>query len=577
MARDRRLSQAARHARSGIRAVVGLGALGGVLLVAQAYLLSRVIDDVFLGGQTLNGVVGLLAVLLGVAVLRAGAVWGAEVAARRVAGQMKQHLRTQLLAHLFALGPAYTRRERSGELTNTLTNGIEALDAYFSEYLPQITLAAALPLIILGVIFPLDLISGAVLLFTMPFIPMMMILIGLWAESRNVRQFEALSQMSAHFLDVLQGLTTLKSFGRSQAQIKTIGKISDEFRKVTLDVLRVAFLSAFFLEFIATLSVAIIAVEVGLRLLHGHLPFQEALFILILAPEFYLPLRSLGAKYHAGAAGRAAATRIFDILETPLPVQATTVAPPLPSDLRVRVQFDAVSFHYPDSETNAVQAVSFTLQPGQTTALVGASGAGKSTLAFLLMRFLEPTGGRITVDGHPLTNFDPDDWRQKIAWVPQAPYLFAASIAENIRLGNPEATLDEVIWAAEQANLHSTVTTLPEGYSTRIGERGARLSGGQAQRLAIARAFLRDAPLLILDEATSNLDPANEEHIRQALARLAQHRTVLIIAHRLSTVHQADQILLLDGGRVLERGTHQELLAQGGSYRRLVHAFGGAR
>jgi ATP-binding cassette subfamily C protein CydD len=556
---------------------VGLGVAGGALLVIQAYWLARVISRVFLDGDDLRAVSGLLAGLVAVAAGRAVALWGSEAAASDLAIRIKSDLRMRLLEHLSALGPAYTRGERSGELAATATTGIEELDAYFSQYIPQIAFSTLVPLTMLLIILPIDVLSGVVLLLTAPLIPFFMILIGTIANALSRRQWTALSRMSAHFLDVLQGLTTLKLFGRSRDQIAIIARVSDRFRDTTMDVLRVAFLSALVLELLSTISTAIVAVQIGLRLLYGHIQFEEALFVLILAPEFYLPLRALGTRFHAGMTGVTAAGRIFDVLETPLQSTAplpdiTPAAGAQPGALR----FDAVHYTYPGADASddrpALHGITFRIEPGQTVALVGPSGAGKSTVISLLLRFIEPSAGQISVGDRPLAAVPPDVWRSQVGWVPQHPYLLAASAADNIRLARPDAPLGDVIRVAQQARADAFIRALPHGYDTPIGERGARLSGGQAQRIALARAFLKNAPLLILDEATSNLDPATEAEIAAAMRSLMQGRTTLIIAHRLSTVQNADQIVVLDAGRVVETGRHAELVRSGHVYSRLVTA-----
>ena len=342
-----------------------------------------------------------------------------------------------------------------------------------------------------------------------------------------------------------------------------------------MGVLRVTFLSALALEMVATLSTAVVAVQVGLRLLGGHIAFEQALFVLVLAPEFYLPLRLLGVRFHAGMQGVAAARRIWEVLDVE-PQAARRAAPVPPASLPASplpLVFEDVHLAYDEGARPALKGLSLSVAPGETVALVGPSGAGKSTVAYLLLRFLEPDRGTITAGGRPLAALDPVAWRRQIAWVSQKPALFYGTVADNIRLARPTATPDEVIWAARQAHAHEFVSRLPQGYDTLLGERGARLSGGQAQRLALARAFLQDAPLLLLDEATANLDPEVEQSIQEALERLLRGRAALIIAHRLHTIYRADRILVLDGGRVVEEGSHDELLARGGLYRRLVTAY----
>jgi ATP-binding cassette subfamily C protein CydD len=563
----------ARLARVDLALTVGLGLLAGITIVGQARVLSRVISQVFLRGQGLEQVETLLLALLGLALVCAALVWGSEVAANHVAVQVKDRLRARLMAHLLALGPAYAHGERSGELANTAVEGIEALDAYFRQYLPQIALAALVPLAVLLFVFPLDWVSGLVLLLTAPLIPVFMVLIGGAAEAMTRRQWASLSHMSAHFLDVLQGLTTLKLLGRSREQIRAIAQISDQFREATTGVLRVAFLSALVLEMVATISTAVVAVQVGLRLLAGHLSFEQAFFVLVLAPEFYLPLRMLGTRFHAGMEGVAAAQRIFEVLGVEARVEVRAEAR-LPSSFNIR--FDCISFAYEEGKRTALDGLSFEVRQGERVALVGPSGGGKSTVAYLLLRFIEPDSGAITVDGVPLSDLPVAAWREQVAWVPQNPHLFHGTVTENIRLGRANATPDEVTWAARQAHAHEFITALPQGYDTSIGERGARLSGGEAQRIALARAFLKDAPFLILDEATANLDPEVEALVQEAMERLLRGRTALIIAHRLSTVYRADRIVVIDGGRVVETGSHEALVRQGGLYRRLVGAYGEA-
>ncbi len=570
---DRRLFREAKQARIAFLLTVGMGFLVGVILVGQAYVLADIIDRVFLGKQGWAQVRVLVAVLILLSVARALALWVREVAAQRVSGQVKKALRDRIMAHLFALGPTYARGERSGELSNTVVEGVEALDAYFSQYLPQLATTALVPLTIALIVLTQDTLSAVVMMVTAPVIPMFMMLIGSIADRMTKRQWGTLSRMSAHFLDVLQGLTTLKMLGRSRDQVKTIAAISDQFRRTTLGVLRVAFLSALVLELMATISTALIAVEIGLRLLYAKILFRQALFVLILAPEFYMPLRELGAKFHAGMSGTAAAQRIFEILNTPLP-QAETPSP-TPVEERPRrfdIRFVDVTYAYEGGKRPALRGVSFTMREGQKVALVGPSGAGKSTIAALLLRFIEPDGGRILVDGRPLSEWDVRAWRRFVAWVPQMPYLFHGTVADNIRLARPDASMEEVVRAARLAHADEFIRALPDGYETVIGERGARLSGGQAQRIALARAFLKDAPLLVLDEATANLDPENEALLQQAVSRLLEGRTALIIAHRLNTVYDADRIIVLSQGRVVESGTHETLLSQGGLYRSLVAA-----
>jgi ATP-binding cassette subfamily C protein CydD len=572
---SRRLISLARSAGFTLVLTILLGWAGGLLTILQAWYLAFIVDQVFLRDAVLSDMTLPLGLLLGIVFIKALSIWGAEVSANVVAGQVKTSLRERLLSHLAALGPAFTQAERTGELATAAVEGVESLDAYFSQYLPQLILAASIPLSILLLVFPVDLLTGIVFLLTAPLVPFFMILVGRTAESLTGRQYASLSRLSAHFFDVLQGLSTLKALGQARGQARVIADVSEHYRRVTMQVLQMTFLSALALELLTTLSTAIVAVEIGLRLLYARLEFLPAFFILVIAPEFYMPLRQLGLKFHAGMSGATAAKRIFEILDTPLSssrsgVLLETQGDELPHHLRFDITFEKVTYCYSDRDVPAVSDLSFRILPGRLTALVGPSGSGKSTIASLLLRFIEPAAGQVLVDGQPLNNLSVEDWRRQVAWVPQSPYLFHDSLAANLRIANPFAGEPELVRACEQAGLMDFIASLPAGFETLIGERGARLSGGQLQRLALARAFLKDAPFLLLDEPTSSLDPGLEAELRSSVQRLVRGRTALVIAHRLSTVYQADQILVLASGQVRETGTHAELLARAGLYAGLM-------
>jgi ATP-binding cassette subfamily C protein CydCD len=567
----RRLLHLARDVRLPLAGTAACGLLAGLLAIASAWELSGAVEAAFLGSRTLGEVAAALRLVMLLAVLRALLAWAGEVSAGALAVRIKNELRRRLFEKLLQLGPAYTRGERAGELAAAGAEGIEALDAYFGQYLPQLALAALVPPAILLAAFPLDPLSGLILFLTAPLIPLFMILIGKAGESLTRRQWDTLRHLSGHFLESLQGLTTLKLFGRSRQRARSLDEANRRFRDVTLGVLRVTFLSALALEWVATLSTAVIAVEVGLRLLYGQMAFHQAFFLLLLAPEFYLPLRTLGMRFHAGTAGTAAARRIFEILDAPLgegraEARAAEAQPP------AAIAFESVSFTYPGAAAPALQALSFEIRRGQHVAMVGASGAGKSTLAALLLRFVEPDSGSIRIDGRPLAEVPAAAWRELVAWVPQKPYLFPDTILANLRLARPNASDEELRAAVRAAHLERLISSLPDGYETVIGEEGARLSAGQAQRLALARAFLKGAPILILDEPTSGLDPQQEALLAASTRRLMHGRTVVTIAHRLNTVFEADRILVLDCGRLVEAGSHRELMTRSGAYARLVGA-----
>jgi ATP-binding cassette, subfamily C, bacterial CydD len=570
---NRELLGQVRSARASLGLTVALGLLAAAATIVQLAALSYVVDGVFLEGVGLGDVRGPLLLLLGASVARACLVWGREVSGQRGAVRVKSELRERLIAHVLRLGPSYTEQERTGELVTTVTEGVEKLDAYVGRYLPQVFLSALVPLMIAGYILPRDLSSAVLLLVTAPVIPVLMVLVGSYAEEHTKRQWRALARMGASFLDAMQGLTTLKVFGRSSDEGEKVAAASEEFRRRTMRVLRYAFLSGFVLEFMTAAAIGLVAVTLGVRVISGNMPFEVAFLVLLLTPEFYKPLRELGGHRHAGMEGSAAADRIFEILRTPVRVRQGSSCREIASD-ELSIELSGVGYTYPGSEGPALGDISLVLPAGTRIALVGRSGSGKSTLVSLLMRFVDPETGTIRANGIEITNFPTEVWRENLALVPQRPHLFHGSVLDNIGLARPDASREEVERAAEIAGAAAFIRQLPDGYATGIGERGAMLSGGEAQRIAIARAFLKDAPVLVMDEPTSSLDPESERLIRSALERLADGRTVLVVAHRLNTVYSADRIAVLDGGRLVETGTHRGLIQDDGPYASLVNAYG---
>ncbi|MEV5593486.1 thiol reductant ABC exporter subunit CydD [Streptomyces sp. NPDC052496] len=536
---DPRLLRYARATRFFLAAVVVLGLAGSGLVIGQAMLIAEIVVGAFQHDLDLGGLSTPVLLLVLVSVGRGLVAWLTELAAHRASAAVKSELRTRLLTRAAAgLGPGWLSTQRSGELTTLATRGIDALDDYFARYLPQLGLAVVVPVAVLARIVAGDWISAATIVVTLPLIPLFMVLIGWATQNRMDRQWQLLSRLSGHFLDVVAGLPTLKVFGRAKAQAASIRAITGEYRRATLRTLRIAFLSSFALELLATISVALVAVGIGMRLVHGELDLYTGLLVLILAPEAYLPLRQVGAQYHAAAEGLAAAEEIFAVLEAPL---RTTGDAPAPDSTALSVENLVV--RHPGRAEPSLPETSFEVRPGETVALVGPSGAGKSTLLSVLLGFTAPAAGRVRVGGRDLASIDPEDWRRRIAWVAQRPYLFAGSIADNVRLARPDADDAAVRAALRDAGALDFVSALPDGAKTVLGEGGSGLSAGQRQRLALARAFLADRPVLLLDEPTANLDGETEAGIVDAVRRLAAGRTVLLVVHRPALLAVADRVV----------------------------------
>jgi ATP-binding cassette subfamily C protein CydD len=561
---DPRLLHYAAAARGYLVLTVATGLISTGLILAQAGLLAHALASAARGTGA-AALAGTLGVLLAVLAARALAAYAGEFAALRAAAAVKSQLRRKLTAHLVRLGPAWLGGQQAGELAALSSKGLDALDPYFARFLPQLVLAVAVPVAVLIRVALADWISALVIAVTLPLIPVFAVLVGLHTRARTRRQWQLLARLGGHFLDVVQGLSTLKLFGRDQAQADVIRDVTGAHRSATMATLRIAFLSALVLELSAALATALVAVEIGLRLLAGHVSYQTALLVLLLTPEAYLPLRAVGAQFHASMEGVTAAARVCDILDEPLPARLSSVAP-VPPDLRQQtIQLNAVTLAYDSRQRAAVDHVSCSIRPGERVVLTGPSGAGKSSLLALLLRFAVPTEGRITVSPAGVDGADPVDiarfdlaaWRRQIAWVSQRPHLFDGTVASNIALGQPDAAGADIARAAAAAGAAEFIEALPGGYATPLGERGSRLSAGQRQRIALARAFLRDAPLLLLDEPVAHLDPITARQIMDTIERLMSGRTVLLVTHRqawpagLGLAGQAVRELRLDQGRLV--------------------------
>jgi len=544
---DPRLARRARAVRSLLVVDAVLGVAVALLVLAQAVLIARVAARAF-EGASLDDVAWPLVLLVVVVFARSGGAWAFEAVGRRAAGDVISQLRLELVESRLRSRPAALDGAQSAEVATAAVSGVDALETTFARYLPQVVLALVVPIAVLVLVASIDLVAAGVMLVTLPLVPVFMWLVGRYTERRARERWRALALLSNHFLDVVRGLPTLRAFNRGQAQVGRIAEVSDEYRRTTMGTLRIAFLSGAVLELAATLGIALVAVVVGVRLVDGRIEFEPALTVLVLAPELYLPLRNLAAHFHASADGAAVAERMLDLSE--IEVVATGEGP-APDPGHEPIVFEGVSFAYPLRDGDVLTDVDLELRPGETVALVGASGAGKSTLVALLLGFARPGEGRILVGDVDLAGVDLNAWRRRIAYVPQRPTLFHGTVADNIRLGDPGADDDAVRRAAELAGAHDFVSALPRGYDTLVGEAERQLSTGERRRIALARAFLRDSPLVLLDEPTADLDPGRVALVSAAIERLRPGRTVLLVSHRPEVASLGDRVVRLVNGRVV--------------------------
>ena len=533
-------------------------------IVGQAWFFGTLINNFIFSENTLHDERYTI-IYLGIAIIvRLLAHYVQESVANRLGSAVKATFRKRALAHMFKLGVQH--KERHGDVIHMLTDGLEQVDAYVARYIPQILYAIMIPLIMgIAIVDTLPII-GIILIVTVPLIPFFMILIGKQADRLNKEQWERMSFLSGHFLDVLQGITTLKLFGRAKDQIKVIGRLSEEFKDSTLRVLRVAFLSALVLELVSTISTALIAVYLGLTLLDGEIPFFSAFFILLLAPEFYTPFRQLGAAFHTGMAGKTSILKYEEFMnrQPSLPVGGQSK---LQGPIQA-IEIKDLTFTYEDSE-NGVQHISLAAKRNSPIMLVGESGAGKSTIAHIIGGFLTAPKGAVTIDGLDVCDIDIDWWRQQITYVSQHPHIMKGTLRDVLSFGM-NVSDEEIIAACKEVQLLDVINRQQEGLDTVIGEGGLGLSGGERQRVALARAFLRKGQVLILDEVTAHLDVKTEAIISSAIQRLMENKIVIIIGHRLQTMHWASTLYVLKQGRIIQQGSYEELIAVDGYFKDLV-------
>lgn len=539
---DLRLLKYAKATRNFLAFSAANGLVNTALIIIQALTLGELLAAVFIGGKELSDVKGNLYLLVLVVALRAASAWLADVVATKASNKAKSELRTAVISKTLELGPVWVSSRQSSDLATLSTQGLNALDTFFSRYLPQLFLAAAIPLTIGITVLTQDLLSAAIIGLTVPLIPFFMALVGMYTKSKVDRQWQSLQALSGHFLDLVQGLPTLKVFNRAKRQSDAIASVGDEYRSATMGVLRISFLSSLVLELVSTLSMALVAVSIGLRLVNGSVQLREALIILLLVPEAYAPLRQLGAQFHAVSDGMGAADRMFEILEVQANISEGILKPDF--DELIEINLDEVGYTYPESQQPALLPISAAFTSGQLTVVKGTSGSGKSTLINLLMAFAKPDIGTIKINGQELSEIDANYWRNQVSYFPQSPWLPFGSIRSALLMGKLDATDSELTKTLLRVGLDiSALTDFPMGLDSHIST-STGLSMGQRRRIALARALLQNRPIFVLDEPTASLDSETEQIVLATLRELTkQNKCVIAVAHRPHLVINADQVL----------------------------------
>lgn len=541
--------------------------LCGVLIVIQLWVLVNILTQLIFKQAAINDLTAPLILFAGIVITRLILSMMGHYAITKAAALGRQAIRAQLYDRIRHHGLSKIIEKGSGALLNDMAEGVESIGRYYEDYLPTKIIMLTIPITLLCVIAGLDWVSAGIMLLTAPIIPLLIIMIGQKAEAKSQRQWHALDRMGNHFLDAVQGLATLKIFNQSKNEIQKIAVVADQFRQDTMSILRIAFLSSFVLEMFTTLSIALIAILIGLRVYDGAMGFHDAFLILLLAPEFYMPLRKMGAANLAKTEAMNAADRIADFMLAGQTANLTADKKPF-EDKDISIKFDKVQIAYQDKII--LSNVSIDIEKGQHIALVGQSGVGKTSILNILLGFITPAQGEVRINDIPLSKLDLQDWRRHIAWIPQSPTLMAGTIMQNIKMGRQDASDADVYALCKDLCIDDFIRDLPHGYGTIVGERGHGLSGGEIQRIAIARAFLRDALLILMDEPTASLDKETEAMLQHAITSATQHKTVITIAHRLHTVRNADQILVLANGGIQSSGSHDDLLSQCDVYKQML-------
>ncbi|WP_462158061.1 thiol reductant ABC exporter subunit CydD [Pseudoalteromonas sp. GB56] len=541
------------------------GFINSILMIASCYLLAKACHAVIFAGADLHSQANALWALIILLTMRALFAFVSRYLAEQSAQRIKHEMRSALWQALVKQQENGLQRRSAAELTLTLNQGVEALHDYFAKYIPAVAYAALIPFAIIAVVFPIDWQSGIIFVFTAPLIPFFMILIGYKAQELNEKNWQKLQRMGQFFFDRISGLAQLQLFNIASRQIQHVETMADQFRLSTLSVLRIAFISTLALEFLATISIALVAVIIGFRLYFGTLDFATGFVVLLLAPEFYMPLRQLGQHYHAKLKGLASADSMMAILNSQLSNKehpTTQSVDESINELRVK----DLCFRFKNSQSDSLKNIDFHCPDKGLLAIVGHSGAGKSTLMDCMMGIHPSANNNILINEQPLAKLNLQHYQKHIAWVAQSPTLFSGTIADNISLGQADVTSERIRKVCAEVDMDEFIMSLPNGYDTAIGELGAGLSGGQIQRIAIARALYKSPQIVFLDEPTSALDKHSETIVQQCLAKLSKEILVVVIAHRLHTLAQATQLIVLQHGELIEQGSYQQLSKDKNTY-----------
>lgn len=544
-----------------------LTAVQGTIIIIQAYYLADAISSLFGGDLFANVIKKLSIFFLALVVRQLLAVWKRNIA-YHFAAKTSEEFREALLQKLFQLGPRFVKEEGSGQTVTLVMEGMMKFRRYLELILPKMINSAIIPAMICIFVFFMNIRSGVILALAVPILIAFMILLGLAAKVKADRQYESYQMLSNHFVDSLRGLETLKYLGLSRQHIDKIIFVSERYRKATMGTLRIAFLSSFALDFFTMLSIATVAVFLGLDLINGKMELLPALTILILSPEYFLPIREVGADYHATLDGKEAGKKVQEILDKETLEQKQEAIPHWKSESTLSVE--GLNVRFADSDRPSLQNIQFSVSGLKKIGIIGASGAGKSTMIDILSGFLTPSSGEFQINGKKLTTLSQSDWQSQITYIPQHPYIYHDTVLNNIRFYNPEATEKDVEEAAERAGLAEVIQSLPHGFKTIIGEGGRSLSGGQEQRIALARAFLGNRPIIMLDEPTAHLDIETEYELKETMLQLFNGKLVFFATHRLHWMLDMDEIIVLDQGKIVEIGTHEQLMKQNSTYYQLV-------